>query len=47
MIERAYRFGEALGLAVWGMDEAGPYTTTPYPGSSWHQQQHPKRYPHQ
>jgi hypothetical protein len=47
MIEPAYRFGEALGVAVWGMDEAGPYTTTPSPGSSWHQQQHPKRYPHQ
>jgi hypothetical protein len=47
MIERAYRLGEALGLAVWGMDEAGPYTTTPYPGTSWQLQSHPKRYPHE
>jgi hypothetical protein len=47
MIERAYRLGEALGLAVWGMDEAGPYTTTPYPGTSWQVQIHPKRYPHE
>jgi hypothetical protein len=47
MIERAYQLGEALGLAVWGMDEAGPYTTTPYPGTSWQVQTHPKRYPHE
>jgi len=47
MIERAYQVGEALGLAVWGMDEAGPYTTTPYPGTSWQLRAHPKRYPHE
>jgi hypothetical protein len=29
------------------MDEAGPYTTTPYPGSSWQLELHPKRYPHE
>ena len=29
------------------MDEAGPYTTTPYPGTNWHVQLHPKRYPHE
>jgi hypothetical protein len=29
------------------MDEAGPYTTTPYPGASWQVQLHPKRYPHE
>ena len=29
------------------MDEAGPYTTTPYPGSSWQVELHPKRYPHE
>jgi hypothetical protein len=29
------------------MDEAGPYTTTPYPGSSWQAVLHPKRYPHE
>jgi len=47
MIERAYQLGETLGLAVWGMDEAGPYTTTPYPGSHWQVQMHPQRYPHE
>ena len=39
--------GEALGLAVWGTDEAGPYTTTPYPGASWQLELHPNRYPHE
>jgi hypothetical protein len=39
--------GEALGLAVWGLDEAGPYTTTPYPGTRWHLQLHPSHYPHE
>jgi len=29
------------------MDEAGPYTTTPYPGSSWQVALHPQRYPHE
>jgi hypothetical protein len=47
MIERAYQLGEGLGLAVWGMDEAGPYTTTPYSGTSWQLQNDPKRYPHE
>jgi hypothetical protein len=47
LIERAYLWGEALGLAVWGMDEAGPYSATPYAGTSWHLQLHPKTYPHE
>lgn len=47
MIERAYLWGEALGLAVWGMDEAGPYSATPSAGSSWQLQLHPKTYPHE
>jgi hypothetical protein len=47
LIERAYLWGEALGLAVWGMDEAGPYSATPYAGTSWHRQLHPKTYPHE
>ena len=47
MIERAYLWGEALGLAVWGMDEAGPYSATPYAGSSWQLELHPKTYPHE
>jgi hypothetical protein len=29
------------------MDEAGPYTTTPYPGTSWQVELHPQRYPHE
>jgi hypothetical protein len=29
------------------MDEAGPYTTTPYPGTSWQGRMCPKRYPHE
>ena len=29
------------------MDEAGPYTTTPYPGSRWQLQLRPNRYPHE
>jgi hypothetical protein len=47
MIERAYQWGEAFGLAVWGLDEAGPYQTVPYPGPSWQPEQHPRRYPHE
>ena len=30
LIEKAYRLGEKMGLAVWVEDEAGPYQTTPY-----------------
>lgn len=47
MIERAYLLGEALGLAVWGADEAGPYSTRPYPGSGWQPTGQPGRYPHE
>jgi len=47
LIERADVWGEALGLAVWGLDEAGPYSATPYAGTSWHLQLHPKAYPHE
>ena len=35
LIERAYREGGQLGLAVWTQDEAGPYPTRPMPGQSW------------
>lgn len=35
MIEAAYTLGERLGLAVWCHDQAGPFPTMPYPGSSW------------
>jgi hypothetical protein len=47
LIERAYRKGEKLGLSVWGLDQAGPFQTIPYPGSSWQLQGKPARQPHQ
>ena len=48
MIERAYREGEKLlGLSVWGTDQAGPFQTIPYPGSSWRMEGKPARQPHQ
>ena len=48
MIERAYREGERLlGLSVWGTDQAGPFQTLPYPGSSWQMEGKPARQPHQ
>jgi hypothetical protein len=46
LIERAYRLGEALGLAVWCQDEAGPFQTTPCPGASWQPIRTPARQPH-
>ena len=39
--------GEKLGLAVWVEDEAGPYQTIPYPGTSWQPEDHPVRQPHE
>lgn len=47
MIDRAYQLGEALGLAVWCEDEAGPYQAIPQPGSSWQPSGEPARYPHE
>jgi DDE superfamily endonuclease len=47
LIERAYREGEQLGLAVWAQDEAGPYQTRPYPGQSWAEQGQAKHQPHE
>jgi hypothetical protein len=47
LIERAYREGEALGLAVWGEDEAGPFQTQPTRGASWELAAYPKRQAHQ
>jgi DDE superfamily endonuclease len=47
LIEAAYLCGEALGLAVWTEDEAGPFQTVPYPGSSWQPEAHPDLYPHE
>lgn len=39
--------GEALGLQVWGEDEAGPYQAVPQPGPSWQPQGKPARRPHE
>ncbi len=47
LIERAYTVGEALGLAVWGQDEAGPFQTEPYAAGSWAPETRPARYPHE
>jgi hypothetical protein len=47
LIERAYREGEKMGISVWGVDQAGPFQTMPYPGSSWEPQGKPARQPHQ
>ena len=47
MIEAAYLTGEAMGLAVWCTDQAGPYQTIPYAGQSWRPQGDPARLPHE
>jgi len=47
LIEKAYRTGETLGLAVWTMDQAGPFQTVAYPGSSWEPVGHPKHRAHE
>lgn len=47
MIERAYRQGASLGLAVWCEDEAGPYQALPQLGASWQPTGAPARQPHE
>src|SRR5205823_629440 len=47
LIEQAYTQGERMGLAVWGMDEAGPYQAIPQPGVRWQPVGRPARYPHE
>src|SRR5712691_143154 len=47
LIEQAYTDASALGLAVWGMDEAGPYQAIPQPGICWQPLTCPVRYPHE
>ena len=47
MIEHAYTEGQRMGLAVWGMDEAGPYQAIPQPGAHWQPVGRPARYPHE
>jgi hypothetical protein len=34
-------------VAVWCEDEAGPYQTKPYPGSTWAPEAHPAQQPHE
>ena len=47
LIEQAYTDAPALGLAVWGMDEAGPYQAIPQSGIDWQRLLCPARYPHE
>jgi hypothetical protein len=47
LIELAYLCGESLGLSTWTQDEAGPFQTKPYGGSSWAPEGEPQRYPHE
>jgi hypothetical protein len=47
LIEAAYLAAEAMGLAVWCTDQAGPYQTVPYPGQSWRPEGDPARLPHE
>jgi transposase len=47
LIEQAYLVGESLGLAVWTTDQAGPFQTQPYPGTSWEPEGHPRLQPHE
>jgi hypothetical protein len=35
-----------MGIPVWGLDQAGPFQTMPYPGSSCKTQGKPARQPH-
>jgi hypothetical protein len=47
LIEQAHKMGEALGLSVWNGDQAGPFQTLPYPGSSWEPEGHPRHRAHE
>jgi len=47
LIERAYRDGAQLGLAIWNQDEAGPFATEPYEGSAWGPEGQPIRQAHE
>ncbi len=46
-IEHAYHVGEAVGLAVYCEDAAGPYQAIPQPGSRWRPTAQPARQPHE
>jgi hypothetical protein len=47
LIEKGYKEAEKRGLALWSHDQAGPFQTIPYFGSSWQPQQEPVRQPHE
>lgn len=47
MIERAYLTAEAMGIAVWCEDEAGPFQTMSYQGESWQLEAHPQQQSHE
>jgi hypothetical protein len=47
LIEAAYRWAEAHGIAVWCEDEAGPYQAIPQPGACWAPAGQPLRQPHE
>ena len=40
-------WAEKMGISVWGLDQAGPFWTMPYPGTSWELQGKPACQPHQ
>ena len=47
LIEQASQEAEAGGVAVACQDEAGPFQTVPYPGTSWAPVGRPGRQPHE
>jgi hypothetical protein len=47
VIEQAYRQAEALGIPLWGEDEAGPDQAIPQPGPSWQPEDEPAHQPHE
>jgi len=47
LIEKAYRTAEAMGIAVWCEDEAGPFQTLPYAASNWQLKEHPQLQSHE
>jgi hypothetical protein len=47
LIAWAYQWAEAAGIPLWCQDEAGPYQTVPYPGTSWQPEGDPLRPPHE
>jgi transposase len=47
LMEQAYQLGEAVGLAVWCQDEAGPYQAIPQSGAHWRPHAQPAAQPHE